>query len=139
MPSRQDIVWNIGDWVQSTHSVEFPYNVDGHRRIQRRLRTIHGQVVGGMYRHLGDIVATYDGSSSTFVGAERVFVYQIREGFINAPVEVLASDVKPAAVGVMRRMKTRLHESGEAYRAALSEAAKVQPRRNGKFVGERSC
>lgn len=155
--------FNIGDWVTATHCVEFSYETDQpesecqiddnhwedrrtfHRRVRKVEQQIVGQVVGGRTRPLGEFRNRY--SYGTEDGYEEVpsylevkstvFVYLVREGFTNRPIEVLQEDLvkcEPPKRGLPMR-KSVQPAIDDKYRQLLSEFAKEMDRTpNGRFA-----
>lgn len=101
--------FQIGQWVRVTGYVERLRFGEKFLNVQwkrRGLRPTVGQVVGATYRLIGGIepgwssVSYYgeeDGEPTRFVETGRIFVWQVRFGLVNRPVEVLEADLEACA------------------------------------------
>ena len=157
---KREKLLNIGDWIEASTSVEFVYEQqpDGHdemdiwhrnanpvmRIAKKTERQVSGQIVGGSYRQLGEYYRGTGGDEPdppmlNVTGT--VFVYQVREGFLNKPVEVLAEDITAVfhASFILKqhrvpKFKCIQPAMDERCREEYRQAAKDQHRVNGKFA-----
>ncbi len=152
--NKIDIAFSVGDWVTARWHVLFDYereavaedadiwtlnNARQWRRIQKREREIIGQVVGGAFRQVGEYHGmsgdSEDGPDPAYLAIEEaVFVYLVREGFLNRPLEVLPEDLRSAdPLKRLPRLKSRQPVIDDRYRELMRQAAREMPRANGRF------
>lgn len=133
-------MFNIGDRVLVRRAVIFKTSADwdNHERLTRTMafkefttpRT--AIVVGGRFRFTGKVhPGGYDDPGYLEVQGTQ-FVYQVREGFINKPLEVLPQDLVQISASDVSEpfpfVKQRQQEWSERAKQELREAMKDAPR-----------
>jgi hypothetical protein len=167
MPRRKTkIEFNIGDWIKASASViteyePIPGQTDSdaswdryhqlkYRKVIKRIeQPICGQIVGGARRAIGRYWPQSgnpeDGPEQAQLSVDKlVFVYLVREGFLNKPREVLPEDITDHVPfdhhylknqrPKLPHLKSRQPPADDRCRKEMSEAAQQQPKQNGRFI-----
>lgn len=143
--------FKIGDWVKVSGGVLAEYDGFNNRLVSAYdfpfPQPVIGQVVGGTFMCEGTVESYFEdyggplgldggGTVTEFKASKRVFVYLIREGFLNRELRALPEQVEKceAPKHGLPRMLTGFHWDDEA-REQMREIAKDAPRDSkGRFI-----
>lgn len=141
--------FNIGDLVEAYPS-SIGYEIEPGKLnpqvmrktlIEKEPNKVRGVIIGAVYRHMGTLhIGSYYGEDPPcFTSEKAVLFWQIRQGYLNAPVEALESDIhliERVYAGWMRLDKNKIPNKipwkyvGEMYKENLSEAMKKEFKEN---------